>query len=107
MACADGPGPMTDVVDGEGEPDPESVARTICLNLLTAAPRSRGELATALRKRRVPDDVAQRVLERLSGFNLIDDAAHPEAFGEPPRRGRGLARSALRQDLSSQGVAAE
>ena len=45
---------------------PESVARTICLNLLTAAPRSRDELATALRKRRVPDDVAQAVLDRLT-----------------------------------------
>ena len=90
--------------DREVEPDPESVARTICLTLLTAAPRSRGELATALRKRRVPDEVATRVLDRLTDVNLIDDAAYAEAFVESRHRGRGLARSALRQELRRKGV---
>src|SRR3954454_20843681 len=88
----------------ELEPDPGSVARTICLNLLTAAPRSRGELATALRKRRVPDDVAAQVLDRLTDVNLIDDAAYAEAYVESRHRGRGLARSALRQELRRKGV---
>jgi regulatory protein len=90
--------------DRDVEPDPESVARTICLNLLTAAPRSRGELATALHKRRVPDEVAAAVLDRLSDVNLIDDAAYAEAFVESRHRERGLARSALRQELRRKGV---
>jgi regulatory protein len=90
--------------DREVEPDPESVARTICLNLLTGAPRSRAELAKALRKRGVPDDAAQQVLDRLSDVNLIDDAAYAEAFVESRHRGRGLARSALRQELRRKGV---
>ncbi len=90
--------------DLETEPDPESVARTICLNLLTGAPRSRGELATALRKRRVPDEVAQRVLDRLTEVNLIDDVAYAEAYVESRQRSRGLARSALRQELRRKGV---
>jgi regulatory protein len=90
--------------DLEVEPDPESVARTICLNLLTGAPRSRAELATALRKRRVPDDVAADVLDRLSNVNLVDDAAYAEAYVESRHRGRGLARSALRQELRRKGV---
>jgi len=88
----------------EVEPDPESVARTICLNLLTAAPRSRAELATALRKRRVPGDVANRVLDRLTDVNLIDDAAYAEAYVESRHRGRGLARAALRAELRRKGV---
>jgi regulatory protein len=90
--------------DRDVEPDPESVARTICLNLLTSAPRSRAELAKALRKRRVPDDVAEQVLDRLSDVNLIDDAAYAEAYVESRHRGRGLARSALRQELRRKGV---
>jgi regulatory protein len=92
------------VDDREVEPDPESVARTICLNLLTAAPRSRAELAKALRKRRVPDKVATHVLERLTDVNLIDDAAYAEAYVESRHRGRGLARSALRAELRRKGV---
>src|SRR3954451_23383837 len=92
------------VDDREVEPDPESVARTICLNLLTAAPRSRAELATALRKRRVPGDVANRVLDRLTDVNLIDDAAYAEAYVESRHRGRGLARAALRAELRRKGV---
>jgi regulatory protein len=90
--------------DHEVEPDPESVARTICLNLLTAAPRSRAELAKALRKRRVPAEVAEHVLDRLTDVNLIDDAAYAEAFVESRHRSRGLARSALRTELRRKGV---
>lgn len=90
---------------GVEEPDPESVARTICLNLLTAAPRTRGELATALRRRRVPDAVAERVLDRLTDVNLVDDAAYAEAYVESRHRSRGLARSALRNELRRKGVA--
>jgi regulatory protein len=90
--------------DREGEPDPESVARTICLNLLTAAPRSRGELAKALRKRHVPDDVAEQVLDRLTDVHLIDDTAYAEAYVESRHRGRGLARVALRTELRRKGV---
>src|SRR3954453_2379389 len=97
--------PADDHVDNrEVENDPESVARTICLNLLTGAPRSRAELAKALRKRQVPADVAQQVLDRLTDVNLIDDAAYAEAFVESRHRGRGLARSALRQELRRKGV---
>jgi regulatory protein len=92
------------VDDREVEPDPESVARTICLNLLTATPRSRAELAKALRKRRVPDEVAQHVLERLTDVNLVDDAAYAEAYVESRHRGRGLARSALRAELRRKGI---
>jgi regulatory protein len=90
--------------DRDVEPDPESVARTICLNLLTAAPRSRAELATALRKRNVPNDVAAHVLDRLTDVNLIDDAAYADAYVESRHRGRGLARSALRAELRRKGI---
>jgi regulatory protein len=92
------------VDDREQEPDPESVARTICLNLLTAAPRTRGELAKALRKRRVPPEVAEWVLDRLADVNLVDDAAYAAGFVASRQRDRGLARSALRAELKRRGV---
>src|SRR2546421_7697564 len=90
--------------DRDVEPDPESVARTICLTLLTAAPRSRSELAAALRKRRVPDEVASHVLDRLTDVNLLDDTAYAAAYVESRHRGRGLAGPALRAELRRKGV---
>ena len=44
--------------DGPAEPsaDPESVARTICLNLLSIRARTRSELASELTRRDVDDD---------------------------------------------------
>ena len=58
------------------EPDQESVARVIALRLLTGAPRSRHQLAEALARRDVPDDVATRVLDRFTDVGLIDDAEY-------------------------------
>ena len=46
--------------------DPESVARIICLRMLTAAPRTQAELARALRRKGIPDDAARTVLERFA-----------------------------------------
>src|SRR5262245_14526757 len=92
---------------GDAEPDPESVARSICLRLLTGAPRTRAELATAMRKRGVPDDVADRVLDRFVDVQLIDDAAFAAGYVESRHRERGLARTALRQELRRKGVDAE
>src|SRR5215467_1383176 len=53
--------------------DPEAVARQICLRLLSAAPRTKAQLADALRRRGVPDDAAANVLERFAEVKLIDD----------------------------------
>jgi len=53
--------------------DPEVIAREIALRLLDARPRTRHELATALARRRVPDDAATTVLDRLSDVGLVDD----------------------------------
>jgi regulatory protein len=89
---------------GDAEPDPESVARAICLRQLTGAPRTRAELATALRKKGVPDDVATAVLDRFVDVELIDDAAYADSYVGTRHRERGLARSALRSELRRKGV---
>jgi regulatory protein len=87
--------------------DPEAVARLICLRLLTAAPRTRAELAAALSQRGVPDAAAQRVLARFTEVKLIDDATFARAWVESRHHGRGLAGRALGAELRRKGVAPE
>ena len=86
------------------ESDPESVARLICLRLLTAAPRTRAQLADALRRRGVPEDAATAVLARFTEVGLIDDAMFAMAWVESRHYGRGLGRVALAAELNQRGV---
>ena len=86
------------------EPGVEEAARVICLRLLTSGPRTRAQLATALRKRRIPDEVADSVLGRFAEVGLIDDAAFARAWVESRHHGRGLGRRALAAELRERGV---
>lgn len=90
---------------GDDKGDPESVARAICLRLLAVSARPRAGLATALRQRGVPDEVADRVLDRFVEVGLIDDVAYAEAFVAAKHRERALGVSALRMELRRKGVA--
>jgi regulatory protein len=87
--------------------DPEAVARLICLRQLTAAPRTRAQLAETLRRRGVPDDAAEAVLGRFTEVGLIDDATFAKAWVESRHYGRGLGRRALAAELNQRGVERE
>lgn len=89
---------------GAADEDPESYARTVCLRLLTVAPRTRAQLAEALRTRGVEEPVAETVLERFGEVGLIDDAAFSAAWVESRHAGRGLGRRALAGELRRRGV---
>ncbi|MEU3007705.1 recombination regulator RecX [Streptomyces sp. NPDC007020] len=90
---------------GKEEPrDPVEQARNICLRLLTGTPRTRQQLADALRKREIPDEAAEEVLARFEDVGLIDDAAFAGAWVESRHHGRGLARRALVRELRTKGV---
>ncbi|MEU1159836.1 recombination regulator RecX [Streptomyces sp. NPDC005921] len=90
----------------QGEPpaDPAERARAICLRLLTGTPRTRKQLADALRKREIPDEVAEEVLSRFEEVGLINDSAFADAWVESRHHGRGLARRALARELRTKGV---
>ncbi|WP_443046506.1 recombination regulator RecX [Streptomyces sp. NBC_00247] len=89
----------------KGEPrDPVEQARNICLRLLTGTPRTRKQLADALRKREIPDEAAEEVLSRFEDVGLIDDAAFADSWVESRHHGRGLARRALARELRTKGV---
>jgi len=87
--------------------DPAEVARDICLQLLAARPRTRAELATALRRRGIAAEVAAEVLDRYDEVGLIDDAAFARAWVTSRHHGRGLARRALAGELRQRGVDGE
>ncbi|MHC3474280.1 recombination regulator RecX [Streptomyces sp. 7R007] len=84
--------------------DPVERARAICLRLLTGTPRTRKQLADALRKREIPDEAAEEVLSRFEEVGLINDSAFADAWVESRHHGRGLARRALAQELRTKGV---
>lgn len=92
---------------GEAGEDPATRARNVCLRLLTLAPRTRGQLADALRKRGIPDEVADEVLGRFEDVGLIDDAAFARAWVESRHYSRGLSGRALSAELKQRGVGAD
>ena len=91
---------------GEAAPrDPVERARAICLGLLAGTPRTRRQLAQALRAREIPEPAIAEVLDRFEEVGLIDDAAFAGAWVESRHHGRGLAGRALARELRTKGVA--
>jgi regulatory protein len=99
----DGPTPGS-AADATPDADPESVARGIVLRKLTAAPRTRAQLAADLAGRAVPEEVAERVLDRFTEVGLVDDAAFAQSWVRSRHTGRGLSRRALAHELRRKGV---
>ncbi len=94
--------------DKQAKPtDPAAAAREICLRLLSFSPRTRAQLADALRRKDIPDEVSEQVLSRFTEVGLIDDAAFAKAWVQTRHAGRGLARGALAAELRRRGVASE
>lgn len=87
--------------------DPVQQAKDICLRLLTVRPRTRVELAQALARKGVEEDVASQVLDRLDEVGLIDDAAFAEVWVRSRHNFQGLSRRALAMELRRKGVADE
>jgi regulatory protein len=87
-----------------GDADPVARARAICLAQLGRAARTRGQLAETLRRKGIPDDVAEQVLDRFEAVDLIDDAEYADMFVRSRHRERGLSRRALGHELRRRGV---
>lgn len=92
-ASADGP-----------DADPAEVARTVVLRRLSAAPRTRHELAVDLVDRGVPQAAIDQVLDRFAEVGLIDDAGFARMWVDSRLRTRGAAPRVLRQELRARGV---
>ena len=106
-ATSEPPPPPEDPVAVGPEADHEAVARKILLDQLTGQARSRSELAGKLAKKGVPEDIAERLLDRFEEVGLVDDAAFAASWVQSRQAGRGLARRALAQELRRKGIADE
>ncbi|MEU0551943.1 regulatory protein RecX [Micromonospora sp. NPDC005979] len=87
--------------------DESELAREICLRQLAVRPRTRAELAGALAKRGISEEVSADVLDRYDEVGIIDDAAFARAWVSSRHSGRGLARRALANELRRKGVDGE
>lgn len=79
-------------------------ARNIILRQLSAAPKSRYQLAQKLADRDIPEDVSQAVLDRFEEVELIDDASYAQMWVQSRHRSKGLARRALNMELKQRGI---
>lgn len=79
-------------------------ARLAAQRLLAVRPRSRHELVTRLRLRRVPPEVIATIVDELEGEGLLDDARFARAWidGRLAHRPSGAVR--LRAELRQKGV---
>lgn len=80
------------------------MARAIVLRRLTGSAQSRAQLADALARRDVPQDVATRVLDRFTEVGLVDDAEYARMFVRTRHAERGLSRRALGVELRRKGI---
>lgn len=86
------------------EADADAVAKAIVLRQLSMAPRSRAQLEKKLRQRGCDDEVAARVLDRMTEVGLVDDEAYAQMLVRSRQSGKGLARRALAHELRKQGI---
>lgn len=66
--------------------------------------RSRHELAEILRKKGIPGEVSDAVLDRMTEVGLINDQAFAEAWVESRQQRRHLSRAGVRQELQRKGL---
>lgn len=107
MAPAAGPVAAEDPApaeDSAAAQDPAERARQICLRQLSVRPRTRAELADALRRHGIDDEVARAVLDRYHEVGMIDDAAFARAWVTSRHEQKGLAGRALGRELRQRGV---
>jgi regulatory protein len=95
------PGSLADL---QAEADPHQVARTIVLRLLNTAPKTREQLARALRSRGIADDVATEVLDRFVELGYINDRDFAAEWVRQRHEFKGLSRRRLGQELTQRGV---
>jgi regulatory protein len=74
------------------------------LNYLSYRPRSRAEVSTYLRKRKVPEIQTEIILDRLENAGLVDDAEFARYWVDNRERFRPRGLRGLRYELQSKGI---
>ena len=92
------------------EPNDEKLeqrAKNVLLFQLSRSMKTRHQLATILKKREIPDDIANAVLDRFTEAQLIDDAAFARAFVNSRIAVSGKSKSVIARELKQKGVSAQ
>lgn len=85
----------------------EQRARNILLHQLGRSAKSSSQLRKILEEREIPDSIADAAITRFTEVGLIDDAAFAEVIVNSRRTIKGLAKSAIKRELTTKGLAAE
>lgn len=85
----------------------EQRAKNVLLFQLSRSMKTRHQLATILKKREIPDDIANAVLDRFTEAQLIDDAAFARAFVNSRIAVSGKSKSVIARELKQKGVSAQ
>ena len=80
------------------------MAQAIVYRQLTAAPKSRLQLARKLAERNIPEHVAEAVLDKFQEVRLINDAEFADMWVRSRSQSRKLAKGALRRELAEKGI---
>ena len=80
-------------------------AQTICLNALAVRAKSRGELAAQLKRRGIPLEIADEVLDRLERSKLINDLDFARAWSKSRLSSKKISKRVLAQELRRKEVA--
>ena len=92
-------------VGADEERDYVGAAQTICLNALAVRAKSRGELAAQLKRRGIPLEVANEVLDRLERSKLINDLDFARAWSRSRLSSKKISKRVLAQELRRKEVA--
>jgi regulatory protein len=85
----------------------EQRAKNVLLFQLSRSMKTRYQLANILKKREIPDEIAQAVLDRFTEAQLIDDAAFARAFVNSRLAISGKSKSVIARELKQKGVSAD
>ena len=91
--------------DNVSERDYVGDAQTIALNALAVRAKSRGELAAQLKRRGIPVDVANDVLDRLERSKLINDLDFARSWSRSRLSSKKISKRVLAQELRKKEVA--
>jgi len=85
----------------------EQRAKNVLLFQLSRSMKTRYQLANILKKREIPDEIAELVLDRFTEAQLIDDAAFARAFVNSRLAISGKSKSVISRELKQKGVSVE
>jgi regulatory protein len=96
-----------ELLEEEVASDPYQVGTTIALTALGRRAKSRGELFTLLKKRGIPEEVANAVLFRLQEQGFVNDYEFARFWSDSRQRTKKVSRRIIIGELRSKGVSDE